>query len=129
MSDQRIRGDAEAVWRQLLRRPLPLSGEAFWTVHGAEKEVLSNGEFAHQRVVLIDDGQAQPARLQRIGGGKRVAHDRDAAFVGGDRAGGDAEKRALARAVLAKNGVNFPRPAYEVDAVEGLHAGIALGDA
>ena len=129
MPDKRVGGDAEAIWRKLLRRPLPLSSEAFRTVHSAEKKVLGDGELAHQRVVLINDGQAKSARLQRVGADERIAHDRDAAFVGGNRAGGDAKKRALARAILAEDGVNFPRPALEVDAVEGLHAGIALGNA
>ena len=78
---------------------------------------------------MIDDGQAESARLQRVGAGEWIAHDGDAAFVGGNRAGGDAEKRALARAILAQDGVNFPWPARQIDAIEGLHARIALGDA
>ena len=34
----------------------------------------------------------------------------DAAFIGGDRAAGNAEQRALAGAVLAEHGMNLARP-------------------
>ena len=129
MSDQGIWRNTEIVGSKLLCGPLPLSTDSRGAIHGPEEEVLRHGQLAHQRVVLIDDGQAELARLQRIGGDKRLAHDRHPAFVREDRTAGDAEERALARAVLAHDGVNFAGPAFEVDPVERLYAGIALRDA
>ncbi len=99
------------------------------TVGDAEQEVLSHRQLADQRIVLIDSGEPEPAREERIGARQRLAHDPDLALIGGRRAAGDAKQRALAGAVLAEHGVDLARPAFEADAIERLDAGIALRNA
>ena len=129
MPDERVRRDAERVRSKQPRRPFVLAADGLRAVGDPEDEVLGDGELAHQRVVLIDDGEAELARLQRVGGRERPAHDRHAAFIGGDGAAGNAEKGTFAGAVLAEDGVNLSRPAFEIDPIERLHAGIALRNA
>ena len=127
MPDQRIRRDAKIVGRKLLCSPLPFARQRLWPVAGAEQKIFSDRELAHQRVVLINNGQTKRPRQQRVGAGERFAHDRDAAFIGGDGASGNPEQRTLARAIFSKDCVNFAGAAFEIDAVKRLHAGIALG--
>ena len=127
LANQRIRRDAKVVGRELLCRPLPLSRQRLWPVAGAQQQVLGDRQLAHQRVVLINHGQAELTRQQRVGAGERLAHDGDAAFIGSDGAGGNPEQRALAGTVFSKHRMDFAGAAFEIDAVERLHAGIALG--
>ena len=83
MPDEGIGRDAETVGSKQPRRPFTLAAQALWAVDDSEKEVVGDGELAHQQVVLIDNGEAELARLQRVGGRERLAHDRHAALVGG----------------------------------------------
>ena len=129
MSDQRIRRNAQIVGSKLFLRPLAFAAKRRRSIDRSEQKILRDRQLAHQRVVLIDDGEAELPRLQRIGGDEGLAHDHHPALVGDDRAAGNAEERALARAVLAEHGVDLARPAFEIDPVERLHARIALRDA
>ncbi len=126
MFDGHFRRDFQPVRGELLRSPLPLSRKTFRPIRRAENQVLGDGELAHQRIVLINGRKAQSAHVQRIGGDHRLSHDRNTAFVGGHRTGGDAEQCALSGAVFAENSVDFPRAALEVDPIKRQHAGIAL---
>ena len=64
---------------------------------------------------MINHGQTEPARPERIGARERIAHNGNAAFIRGYRTGRNTEQRTLARSILAKDGVNFTGPAFEVD--------------
>jgi hypothetical protein len=81
----------------------------------AEDEVVGDGQFSDERIVLINGGQSESARQHWIGACQRLSHNGDSTLVGCDGAARDAEKGALAGAVLAKNRVNFARPALETD--------------
>ena len=93
-----------------------------------DEHVLGDGQVREQPWLLVDDGDAEGAGL----GGPvdlddlAVEHDRPA--VGLVDAGQDLDQRALARAVLADQGVDLAGDEVERDVVERLGGCEALGD-
>ena len=94
-----------------------------------DRDIVRDREVGHQRQFLEDADDAG-----RVGGGWRGEADIDsgkahAAGIGLDHAGDDLDQRRLAGAVLAQHRVDLAALAGEIDALEGAHAAIALGDA
>jgi hypothetical protein len=94
-----------------------------------DRDVVRDREVGHQRQLLEDADHAG-----RVGGGGRGETDifpgkAHAAGIGLDHAGDDLDQRRLAGTVLAQHGVNLAAFAGEVDAFEGAHASIPLGNA
>ena len=75
--------------------------------------------------------QTTPAALAAEGVAKLTSFPAKAhaAGIGLDHAGDDLDQRRLAGAVLAQHGVDLAALAGEVDALQGAHTAIALGDA
>ncbi len=95
----------------------------------AEQDVLGHGEGIEQREMLEHHGDAQRARLVRIGDLDRLAVELHFAGIGLDRAEDEFHQRRLAGAVLAQHGMDLARRDGEAHAVVGDHAGVSLGHA
>ena len=81
---------------------------------GGDVEVRAEGEL------LVDHGEAAGSRVGRPTRAPRRAVDFHDASVGRSDAREDAHERALARPVLAEDGVDFAWLRFEIDAGEGV---------
>ena len=115
VANHRVRGNPKVKLSDEGLSPGSSAFQGGMVVLRAEDEVVGDGHFSDEGIVLIDGGESEAARQHWIGAGERLSHNGDPALVGCDGAAGDAEKRALAGAVLAKNRVNFAGPALEAD--------------
>ena len=77
----------------------------------------------------MDHGQAGEEGVGGRGRGEGPSGEGHPALVRRHDPGRDAHERALARAVLADQSVDFPGPDVEVDAVEDFDLAEALADA
>jgi hypothetical protein len=112
--------------RLVQRRPVD---EAARAVPPAEEDVLADRERLHERELLVDDRDAPPAGRLRRAEGSVLAVEEHPALVGDDRSRDHLHQRRLPRAVLPEQGVDLAGVDLEVDAGEGLDAGIRLADA
>ena len=95
----------------------------------AHEDVFRDIEIGEERRVLVDDGDAVLARVERA-----MKHDlapvhEDRAGVGPVHAGQHFHERALAGAVLADQRVDLAFGHREIDAAQRLHRAELLGDA
>ncbi len=79
--------------------------------------------------MLIDDRHAVLAHLPRVRRLDIFAGVVDAAGIGSQHAGGNADQRRFAGAVLADDGMNLAGHDQNVDAFERLHRAEALAHA
>ena len=82
----------------------------------------------NKRRLLVNRGDSQITRADRIEVADRPAPDLDRSLVGQMGAGDHLDQRRFARAVFADQGVDFPGPEVERDTLQGLHAGKCLAD-
>src|SRR5262249_29573028 len=87
-----------------------------------KRDVLRDTEVREERGLLIDRRDAEPARDVRIHSGARPLEDLDRPGVRRDGAGDDLDRRRLAGAVLADEGVHLAGPEIERHLVEGADA-------
>jgi len=80
---------------------------------GTEPDVVLNREVGTQAEFLRYQRDAELLRLARIDDGDRLALDHDRPGIGRIDTGQDFDKRALAGAVLAADGVDFTRSKIE----------------
>ena len=103
--------EADALRRELLHtavRGLPVDPPAKAAAgNAAEQDVFRDAEVGHQVGVLGHHADAELLAAQRARDRLRLTAEANLARVGPHRAGQDARERALARAVLADNGVHF----------------------
>ena len=97
--------------------------------HAAEQDVFRDAEVGHQVGVLGHHADAELLAAQRACDRLRLAAEADFARVALHCAGQDARERALARAVLADDGVHFAALGGKVDRAQRLRAAEALADA
>jgi hypothetical protein len=93
-------------------------------------DVLGDAQVGQEAQFLIDDRDAVLAGDMRVGDVHDLAVDQDLpAGIGMISPGQNLHQRALASAVLAHQGLDFPAPGFQLHVVEGLGAGKCLGDA
>ena len=95
----------------------------------AEEDVVGDPEVGDQVELLVDRGDAAADGRRRVAAGERLAVEQDLAVGRVDGAGDALDQRGLAGAVGADDAVHLAGPHVEVDAVEGAHAGVLLGQA
>ena len=91
-----------------------------------ELKIFQHGQVGRQRRVLIDDGNAVLAHLPRIGRVHMLAVVIDGAGIGTQHAGGNADQRRFAGAVLADDGMNLAGHDNDINTFERLHRAEAL---
>src|SRR5258706_8900328 len=87
--------------------------------------------MAAERKLLMDVRNAGAARGERAGGAIERAGEMHAAGFGRERAGENVHEGALARAVLADDGVDFAAPHFQINAGErdgGAEALVEAGE-
>ena len=89
----------------------------------AEEDVLRDGEVGHQVEFLVDRGDAQLDRGDRVGDGHIDAVPTDAALVRLVGAGHDLDQGGLAGAVLAEQAVHLAGANVQVHPVQGDDSG------
>ena len=94
----------------------------------AEQNVLRHGQVRAQGQLLMDQGDAAPARLERTGGRVRPTRDLQLAPIGAHGAGDDVHQRGLPRAVLADQRVHLAGVEREFHAVQRRRRPEPLGD-
>ncbi len=94
----------------------------------AEHEVLGDRKVRHERELLEDRHDPGVDRPGRVTVRRGLAVPGDRAGVRLLHAAQHLDHRALARAVLAKQGVDLARLACEIGVVERDHAAESLGD-
>jgi hypothetical protein len=103
IAHERVGRDARADAREELRRPLAARAPANEPPRAAalepQADVLGDGEVGEQRRLLVDDGDAELARLGRVEVVDGVPGDLDGAGVGAMGAGDDLDERGFTRAV------------------------------
>ncbi len=77
----------------------------------------------------MDDGDAERLRRPDAVDVDLPAVDENLALVGDVDAAEDFDEGGFPRAVLAHDGMDFAFPEFEINALEGVHAGKALVDA
>ena len=85
-------------------------------------------EVGEQIQLLVDDADAGALRVERAGDGGGPAVDADDAAIGPHRSGDDLGQRALARAVLAHQRVDFAGLQRESGFAEGVNAAVMFAD-
>ncbi len=93
-----------------------------------EKDVFRHGQIGEEAQFLMDDRHPVFLRDGGVPASDVFAVQKHLAGIGLIDSGDGAEQRGLSRAVLAQEGVYFPRPEREIDVPERLHAGKAFGD-
>ena len=95
-----------------------------------EHQVLGDVELGHEGELLRDDGDAPALGFGDAREANDLAPEPDRALVGPARevAGQDPDERALARPVLAAQGVDLPALEIQVDGVQGANSREILGD-
>ena len=93
-----------------------------------DEHVLGDGQVREEARLLVDDGDPERAGLRRTVDRDRLPVEEDRPAVGLMDAGEDLDQRALARAVLADEGVDLARDEVERDVVERLGRRESLGD-
>jgi hypothetical protein len=93
-----------------------------------ERDVLGDGEVRKEVQLLEDDADAGAAGLVGPRPCDGAAAEEDLAGVRLRDSREDARQRALARAVLAAEGVHLPGPKLPGDVVQGPNAAVVLGD-
>src|SRR5207247_7490836 len=94
----------------------------------ADEDVLRNGQIRKEARLLVHDRDAERACSRRPGNLDRLAVEEDRAAVGLMDAREDLDEGALARAVLADEGMDLARQEIQGHLVEGLRRGESLGD-
>ena len=94
----------------------------------AQENVVGDRELGNQVELLVDDPDAGVFGLARAREPDRPAVEMDLAFKIGDGPGQDLHERALARAVLAANGVDLAGARGEARRPGARDAAKALGD-
>ena len=94
----------------------------------AEVDVLGDGELGDQVELLVDDGDAVALGVARAVQHERLAVEDSSPRVVRVRAAEDLHQRALARPVLADDGVDLSGGDVEGDVVQRPHAGERLAD-
>ena len=114
--------------QRLLRQSaaLPLGQSAADEPVMAQEDIVEHAARGRQQHFLEYGGEAQPAGGRGAGQVDRLAVQSDRATVGLDDAGEELHQRALARAVLAQDGVDVPGRQRDVDAVQGHGLAVAL---
>ena len=95
----------------------------------AKADILGHRQVRDQVHLLVDGADAHGLGLHGACRLYSLAFQQHTAGVEGINAGEHLDQRALARAVLAHQGVDFPAAKGEVHNIQGLHARKALGDA
>ena len=93
-----------------------------------QSDVFGNRQRLEQRKVLEHHADAQTSCLGRIVDVDFLAVEKNLSFIGLDRTVDDFHQGALASAIFAQYGVDFPRHDREADPVVGDDVRIALGD-
>ncbi len=96
---------------------------------GGQAQVLGHGEVAAEGRLLVHDRDAGGARIARAGEAHGSAVEQDLPLVRHVEAGQDLPERALARPVLAAEGMARSARDREGDLAQRDHAREALGDA
>ena len=94
----------------------------------AEKQVIGDRQRRHEVELLINDRDAGAARVEGVANRHGLAVDVDAASIRQDGAGKDLDERALAGAVLAQEREDFAGVQRQIDAAQGMHAGVRFVD-
>ena len=94
----------------------------------AEIDVLGDGQLGDQVELLVDDGDPVALGVARAVQHQRLAVHRQLARVVRVRAAEDLHQRALARPVLADDGVDLPGGDVEGHVVQGAYPGERLAD-
>src|SRR5262249_34174874 len=81
-----------------------------------------------ERELLVNQRDAAFARVERRCGSIRRSAERHLTAIGAHGPGEDRHECALARTVLAEDGVDFARVRREIDAVERDRRGVPLSD-
>ncbi|MNZ63838.1 hypothetical protein D3C78_819920 [compost metagenome] len=102
--------------RILLHRAAVDQPEAAWLA--AEKQVFGDREIFEKVHFLIDRADAKRLRLAHIGGRDFAALQKDRTAVAVINASQDFDERRFARAVFAKQGMDFTVPERKIDAIE-----------
>ena len=89
----------------------------------AQEDVLAGRERRHEVELLVDDGDAGPAGVERRGDGRTDAVDPDRARVGRVGPRQDLDEGALAGAVLAQEGQDLAASQVQVRLLQGMDAG------
>ena len=120
--------DAEIVGGELVARPRRSSRRWHRIAGGGEQQVLRDGQFADERIVLVDRGEAEPAGEQRVGGGESRP------MISTTPPSWATAPLAMPSSVLLPEPFS-PRTAWisparhsKLTSLERLDAGIALGD-
>jgi hypothetical protein len=108
------------------RRPVDAPEQARRLV--SQRHVLGDREVREQRRLLVDDRDAQRARLLGRQVGQLLAVERQRAGVGRVRAAQDADERRLAGAVLAHQGQHLGALHVERHVLQGAHAAERLAE-
>jgi len=87
-----------------------------------DDHVFPGGQVREQVELLVDNGDAQPLRIERSVNGGRLPVEEEAPAIGPDGAGDDPGERALARAVFAHERVDFSRAHFQAGASQRRHA-------
>ena len=95
----------------------------------AERDVLADGEGREEVELLVDDADAEALGVAGMADFDGAAVDLNPGGVGLGDAGEDAREGALARAVLADQGVDFAAAEREACAAERPDAAVVFGDA
>jgi hypothetical protein len=87
-----------------------------------DDHVFPGGQVREQVELLVDNGDAQPLRIERSVNGGRLPVEEEAPAIGPDGAGDDPGERALARAVFAHERVDFSRAHFQAGASQRRQA-------
>ena len=131
IADQRegIEVEAEPAGdRAGLRRHAPPADEQARPGLAADEDVLRDRHVGRQGEFLVDGHDAAPLRVMRRRQLDAIAGQLDRPGIGLLRPGQDLEQRRLPGAVLAEQRMDLAGAHREVDVVERLDAGKALGD-
>ena len=124
--ERQIQDGEELARSRLHGRPVDPSGPQWLP---SDEHVLRDRQIGEEDRVLVNDRDAAPLRIERAVDGGLGTVDEDPAFVRGKHAGQNLDERALARSVLAREGVDTARSEGESDIGQHLHGPEALRDA
>ena len=95
----------------------------------AEGDVFGDGEIGKERGLLVDDGDAEVVRLDRVVALDRGSLDAERAGIVRDGAGDDLDERGFPRAILAHKGVDFAGLKIKGNVLQRAHTRVGFRNA
>jgi hypothetical protein len=131
-SHRRVRGEVDPELLQQLRdcgaHRAPVDGVEATARLAAREDVLRHRQIGEDGRLLVHRDDPESVRIVRAADSLRLALEEHLAIVRMDDPGQDLYERRLPCAVFADERVHGPGLDREADAVEGLHAPVALRD-